>query len=253
MQIYLAGPQSDWKPELEGHRLLVSFAEPRQCRLIDAGWDVAGWLLDSGAFTAWTKGKPVDLDAYARFVDATAARLDGAIALDVIPGAPGRLPTVAEAAAATEQTIANLDWMEARFGRIVWPVFHEGEPMAVLDEYVRRGYQRIALGATASRGKKELADWLIPIFDRWPNHGFHGLAMTQARTIQNMPFESVDSSSWLNFQRYGVEANTYLLKGKSRSFYRALGIASLLDNERCPLRVQATTDGQLRLFPGETA
>lgn len=253
MDIYLAGGQRGWRRELEGRHLLVSFAEPRQCQLLSDGWDVSGWLLDSGAFTAWTKGRQIDIEAYARFVEQHAPKLDGAIALDVIPGAPGRLPTADEAAAAGEQSMANLAWLTERLGPVIWPVFHEGEPMAVLDELVAQGHNRIALGATASRGREELADWLLPIFDRYPEQAFHGLAMTQARTIRNIPFRSVDSTSWLNFARYGVAANTYLLKGKSGAFYRSLGIAAILDTETCPERVQPTRDGQLRLFPGETA
>ncbi len=253
MNIYLAGGQRGWRQELEGRHLLVSFAEPRQCALIGEGWDVLGWLLDSGAFTCWRQGGVIDIEAYARFIEAHAGQLDGAIALDVIPGAPGRLPTADEAEAAGEQSLVNLDWLTERLGSIIWPVYHEGEPMAVLDELVRRGYDRIALGATASRGKDTLADWLLPIFDRHPEQGYHGLGMTQARTIRNIPFKSVDSTSWLNFSRYGVAANTYLLKDKSKAFYRSLGIAAILDTETCPERVQATKDGQLRMFPGETA
>ena len=63
MRVYLSGPQGSWRPEMEGHHLLVSFAEARQIKLLAAGWDVPGWLVDSGAFTAWTKGRPIDLDA----------------------------------------------------------------------------------------------------------------------------------------------------------------------------------------------
>ncbi len=37
MRVYLSGPQGSWRPEMEGHHLLVSYAEPRQIKLLDAG------------------------------------------------------------------------------------------------------------------------------------------------------------------------------------------------------------------------
>lgn len=74
MRVYLSGPQGSWRSEMEGHHLLVSYAEARQIKLLDAGWDVPGWLVDSGAFTSWTKGRPIDLDAYIAFLVGLEAR-----------------------------------------------------------------------------------------------------------------------------------------------------------------------------------
>ena len=239
MRVYLSGPQGSWRPEMEGHHLLVSFAEARQIKLLAAGWDVPGWLVDSGAFTAWTKGRPIDLDAYIAFLvdlEAQAAAgalvLDGYLALDVIPGEPGRLPTEDEARWATGKSLENLAKMRAA-GLSPIPIFHEGEPMDLLDAYVAEGHNVIALGATASRGKPELVDWLQPIFDRYPGQRFHGLAMTQRRVIEGFPFDSVDSTTWLNFCRFGLKANKHLLEGHDSAFYRRLGIQAIENIPRC--------------------
>ena len=248
MRIYLAGGQPSWREILERHHLLVSYAEPQQLKIITAGWDLPGLLLDSGAFTAWTKGRPIDLKQYVEFIKRQEHLLTGYIALDVIPGVPGRLPTEDEAKEATERTLANLDLMRLA-GLKPIPVFHEGEPLWVLDHYVSQGHDLIALGATASRGRPELVEWLLPLFERHPDQKFHGLAMTQKRIIEFFPFYSVDSSSWLNFARYGVDANTYLLKGRSPDCLRRVGIAAIEDIARCPADAPATIDGQLRMFP----
>lgn len=250
MRIYLAGGQLGWREQLEGHHLLVSYAEPQQLRLLTAGWDVPGYYLDSGAFTVWRQGRAIDLAAYVEFIKRHEHLLAGYIALDVIPGEPGRMPTEEEAKIATDKTMANLDLMRVA-GLKPIPVYHEGEPIEVLDEYVRQGHDLIALGGTASRGRPEMVDWLLPLFERFPEQKFHGLAMTQARIIRHLPFYSVDSTSWLNFARYGVESNTYLLKGRSQGFNRALGIAALEDIARCPEGTPATRDGQLRMFPAD--
>lgn len=250
MKIYLAGGQPTW-PELAGHDLLVSFAEPRQLRILDKGWG-GSVLLDSGAFTAWTKGQPIDLAAYIEFVKRRESDLAGYFALDVIPGQPGRLPTEDEAKRATEESMRNLDAMMTA-GLRPMPIYHEGEPPEVLDWLVGQGHHVIGLGGTASRGRKELIDWMLPLFERHPAQRFHGLAVTQAGMVANLPFYSVDSSSWLNFARYGVTANQYLLKGRSPECLRRVGIIAIEDLKRCPSDAPATKGGQLKMFPGGAA
>lgn len=248
MKIYLAGVCKAFRPVVEGHHVLVSFHESSQTRLISQGWDVAGWMLDSGAFSAWRGGRKIDLDGYMRFIDRHHHLLDSYVALDVIPGDPGRMPTADEASRATEETIQNLDKMIASGFRPV-PVYHEGEPVAVLDHFVERRFPVIALGGTASRGRRELVDWLLPLFQRYPQQRFHGLAMTQERIIRNLPFYSVDSTTWLNFAKYGIEGGAYLLKGRSLDFYRRLGVACLMDMPRCPDDAPpAHEGGQLPMF-----
>lgn len=230
MRVFLSGPQASWAEHLQDQHLLVSYAEKRQLDLLQSGVIPAkSWLVDSGAFTTWRQGRPVDLNAYIAFLQGLESRakagdlrLAGYLALDVIPGKPGRLPTEDEARAATEASLANLDRMRSA-GLTPWPVYHEGEPLDVLDAYVAEGNDVIALGATASRGKASLAAWLGPIFERHPGQRFHGLAMTQGRLLRSFPFDSVDSTSWLNLCRYGTRANLYLLRGRSRTFWGSMG------------------------------
>lgn len=229
MRIYLSGPQASWGEQLQDRDLLVSFAEPRQLKLLDGRISASSWLVDSGAFTAWTRGRQIDLAAYIAFCQGLEAQkkagllpLGGYLALDVIPGEKGRLPTPDEVAWATAKSAENLAAMMDA-GLSPWPVYHEGEPMDLLDAYVDQGHDVIALGATASRGKSRLVDWLAPIFERHPGQRFHGLAMTQGKLLRSLPFHSVDSTSWINLCRYGVEANLYLLRGRSPGFWQALG------------------------------
>lgn len=243
----MAGVSRGYQEQVENQHCLVSFAVPSERRLIKEGWNVKGWMLDSGAFTAWKLGKVIDLDEYIAFVKEHKHLLDGFIALDVIPGAPGRLPTKEEADTAYRQTLDNIEAMES-VGLNPIPVYHQGEPIAVLDHYVEKGYELIALGATESRGKPELIDWLLPLFQRHPGQKFHGLAMTQQRLIRWLPFWSVDSTTWLCFQKYGVDANVYLLKNRTPAFYRSLGVACLMDTPKCPEDAPPAVNGLLPMF-----
>lgn len=247
MKIYLAGVCAAYRAEVEGKHLLVSFHEPHQAALIAKGWNVAGWMLDSGAFSAWRLGTEINLDDYMSFIDKNETNLERYVALDVIPGKPGRMPTVDEAKTATDQTLHNLDKMMTRGFRPI-PVYHQGEPVWVLEEFVRMGFEVIGLGATASRGRPEIVDWLIPLFHRFPNQKFHGLAMTQRRVLEWLPFDSVDSTTWLNFAKYGLKGNEYLLRNKSPGFYRRLGVEAILDIPRCPWDAAPAIEGQLPMF-----
>lgn len=231
MRIYLAGGQASWRSELEGRNLLVSFAEPKQLKLLSVDWYIPSLYLDSGAFTAWTRGKQINLSEYCEYILTKIDRIERYFALDVIPGVPGMQPTQAEIIAAAEQSIMNFICMRNQGLRPI-PVYHQGEPLEVLDEYVGMGCDLIGLGGTYSRGRPSLVEWLKPIFARHPNQNFHGLAMTQARIIGSFPFFSVDSTSWLNFARFGVEANKYLLKDRSASCLRKIGIAAIEDIRR---------------------
>lgn len=233
MKIYLAGVGKSYKNEVENNYCLVSFAESSECRLVSQNWNVKGWLLDSGAFANWRRNKTISLEKYIAFIKENQQYLDGCIALDVIPGEPGRAPTTSEAALAYQQTLQNIADMESEGIRPI-PVYHEGEPVSILDYYVNAGYPLIALGATASRGRPNLSLWLKSVFDRHPKQNFHGLAMTQQKVMTSFPFHSVDSTTWLAFQRYGVKHNGYLLKGRSNSFYRKVGIECLLDMAKSP-------------------
>jgi hypothetical protein len=246
MIVFLAGGQLGWSDDLRGHPILVSFAEKRQCKLIDE-LDSPSKMLDSGAFAAWTSGRVINIEEYCDYIDQKKDLIQFYIALDVIPGKINVAPSEKEVSDAVEQSVKNVDYMMSR-GLKPIPVFHESDPDWVLEKYVSDGHELIALGATRSRGKPEIVHWLLPIFRKYPKQKFHGLGMTQKRIIEHFPFFSVDSTSWLNFARYGPEANLYLLKGRSSSFNRRVGIMAINDLKPCQEDWSATIGGQLDLF-----
>lgn len=181
-----------------------------------------GWLLDSGAFAVWNSGAPpIDLDAYCAFVETVKDKVDGYIALDVIPGAPGRQPTADEVGMALDHSLRNLSEMRSR-GLEPMPVFHEGDPDWVLAEFVRSGAPVICLAGTVSRGKPELLPWLRRIFATYPEQRFHGLAMTQRDILcaDDLPFWSVDSTTWLNPVTIGIRETAWYFADLDTGFRR---------------------------------
>ena len=144
MKMYLSGGAASgvWQPVNEyivkrkGCRL-VSFAYAKVAddysKLAEFMQVHSDFLLDSGAFTAWTKGEQVDLNKLSNFFEtkilsnqylSTATMIN----LDVIPGKKGVDPTLQEIEDAMEQSMENFHILNSRFPGKILPVYHQGEP-----------------------------------------------------------------------------------------------------------------------------
>jgi len=226
MKVYLAGVQKSFLNTLpEEAPILLSFAEKNQTKLISElkGRDL---VLDSGAFTAWRQDIKIDLDQYISFLKKN-KHITACIALDVI-------------GEGSESHLKNLDYMESKnIGVEIWPVFHEGDDFELLNQYVKRGYKKIAIAGTKRRGQSGLLKWVESVFDfekPGKNIIYHGLAMTQEKVIRSMQnlFDSVDSTTWLAFQKYGFKNNQHLLNDRSEDFLKELGLLAISSLERNP-------------------
>lgn len=151
-------------------------------------------FLDSGAYTAWTQGKKIDLDRYIRFIKAHEQDFSLYAVLDVIGSAEG--------------TLRNQEYMEAAGLRPI-PTFHFGEDFSYLRRYVD-GYDYIAIGGLAAMGMcSDMISFLNQAFDiicdsdGVPKVKVHGFAVTSIRAMIRWPWYSVDSSSWLMTSRLG--------------------------------------------------
>lgn len=156
--------------ETQHKSTLLSFHyKAAQPRYEEYAWsqDGARVLLDSGAFTAWSLGKQIDLQRYAEWALGVVAKwgdhlvqLD-AVNLDRIPGEKGRDATRAELQAAMRESIANADQLRAAGLRIV-EVFHQDEPLEFLDELLHRLPPRsiLALSPRNDVAVSERVKWL---------------------------------------------------------------------------------------------
>jgi hypothetical protein len=150
------------------------------------------WVLDSGAYTAFHRQRPVDLAAYIDDALALKARdplLVEIFALDVIGDG--------------EATARNTETMWAA-GIEAIPAFHYGEPWELLTHYAQR-YPTIALGGNTKVAKRPRLAWAEQCFARvWPKK-VHGFGIGDPDMLRRLPFHSADTSSWaLGPCRYGV-------------------------------------------------
>lgn len=138
------------------------------------------WKLDSGAFSAWASGKTIDMDA---LMEECRNPLWGeCVALDVVQN--------------PQKSLENALKMQAA-GCKSYPVFHVGEPMEFLDEYVRC-FPKVGLSCRFGEPVTESFRFLERCFSRhWPKK-YHSFGWVQRRMLLTFPFESADTATWNN-------------------------------------------------------
>lgn len=180
--------------QLAGKHFCVPFSDPRDadvCQQIGQGI-----MFDNGAFTAHTKGKPLDRKGYYAWLEPRLGHPHWAVIPDVIDGS----------VEAQRDLVA--EWP---FGFLGTPVWHLGLPLDYLLELADR-WPRISFGSSGRYWQVGSDDWCRradAAFDAlaarhrhlpWI-HMLRGMAMTGDR----WPFASVDS---VNVARNYKDSNT---------------------------------------------
>lgn len=164
------------------------------------------WV-DSGAFTVWTRGGSIDLDAYVAHLHALRDALAVPVIpinLDVIPGGPRRRATPDEARAAIQASERNADAIRAA-DLPVMEVWHRGEPLEHLDRVLARREpgELVGIGGLVGLRPDRVRAVCDPVWARvLATHPLdalppiHGLGVGNRDVIWRYPWWSVDSSSW---------------------------------------------------------
>ena len=159
-------------------------------------------MLDSGAFSAWTRGVEIDLDAYIDYLLEREEYIWAPIGLDVIPGREGLTRTSRQTEEAARKTYVNLSIMRRAGVRNVIPVFHHGERLEWLKKYVEDGYEYIGIAPSKSTSNRKKIEWLDDVFEYlcgdagFPPVRLHAFGETAHSIICRYPWASVDSTSW---------------------------------------------------------
>ena len=152
-------------------------------------------LLDSGAFSAKTQKKELNIDEYIDYIKENEGIFTRYFNLDVIGDGA--------------KSYQNFLYMRKR-GLDPIPVWHaETEPRYLLFYLERCDY--VAIGAISvmsnERTMKSLNDiWWKYLTDKegYPVCKVHGFGLTSILIMRRYPWYSVDSTSWVQFGRYGV-------------------------------------------------
>lgn len=167
--------------------------------LVSCGSRGVDLFLDSGAFSAFTKGETIDNDEYIEWALASQDYFTVIAALDVIGDH-----------AASWRNFTKGYRAGLPLDKFI-PCFHYGEPYEALDHMVN-ACEYIAIGGVAQLGSgPKLMEWLDHI---WSNYltkkdgtakiKVHGFAVTGFEAMLRYPWYSVDSSSWIMQAATGV-------------------------------------------------
>ena len=156
-------------------------------------------LLDSGAYSAFTKGRSVNLFDYMKYIEGNAEYISRYIALDVIGD--------------NFATKAYYCIMRNK-GFTPIPVFHYGDDMRVLAYYSLDGAKTVALGGTVPiRDKKVVAEWCSEVKRLYPDTELHLLGSSSQKIIDCGAVSSCDSSAWYTL---AVNGKPKSIPGKTR-------------------------------------
>ena len=165
-------------------RVLLSYAYTGDAPLnLPQGVDV---LIDSGAFTAHTSGRPIALDDYIRFLEAHRGQFTAAFALDVIgdPAASLHNYQVMRHALPAEITIIPTWHMGSAWSELAHLLsLTNYVGIGGMVPYYRRRDMLMRQGVRAHKMAKDAGCKL------------HGLGASGSTVLQ-LPWYSVDSSSW---------------------------------------------------------
>lgn len=168
-------------------------------------------FLDSGAFSAFSLGVEVNLPAYCRWILANLDIVrveDGALMASVLDGIGDPLKTYQNQLAMEELGVRPL------------PCFHYGEDERYLEWYLAN-YEYITIGGMVPISTPQLFHWLDRIWNKYLCDGsggarikVHGFGLTSVPLMQQYPWYSVDSSSWVQIGAHG----NIIMDGKTMAF-----------------------------------
>lgn len=211
MKLYFAGASTTDKPPVNSDALF-SFADQGK-RTFDNMKDFikpGKLFIDSGAFSAWTKGVKIDVDEYIEWINERSEDIDLYGQLDVIPGLLSEGLTAKDFEKSALKTWENYLYMYPKMKepQKMLYTFHAGEPMKYLEQALEwtddqgRKMDYIALGGVVGN-TRETRDkfiencYIIIRKSSNPNVKVHTFGMTDFSILEKYPITSADSTAWI--------------------------------------------------------
>lgn len=183
-------------------------------------------VVDSGAFTAWKKQKPIAVEAYADWALSVKHLVDRFVNLDVIPGRWGVIASSVEVEESAAAGFRNFCYLRKR-GITSLPVFHQDENISWLLRYIREGCDWVGISPCNDRTTKQKKHWLDEVFSVLCNTSSglpciktHGFGVTSVSILHRYPWYSADSSSWVSAGMFGTILVPVMQSGAYNYFVR---------------------------------
>lgn len=205
-------------------------------------------LIDSGAFTAHTKGVQIDVDEYIEYLNGITDYVDWYAQVDHIPGQFGKPKTPQQLAKAPKLSWENYLYMRPRMKEPnkLMPIYHQGEKIEWLHNMLEwtdensDHIEYIGISPANDKSQPEKNKFIEMCFSviresSNPNVKTHAYGMTNLKVLESYPFTSADSTSWaltaVNgsiMSKYGVVSvsqqnqNSSALRGKPEKIQQQL-------------------------------
>lgn len=166
-------------------------------------------FIDSGAYTAHTRGATLDVDEYISYVNSHQGLFAVIAQVDKIPGTYGKPKTREEILEAPELSWQNYLYMRERVKdyQNLTPIFHQGEPFKHLERMLETTFDGehipyIGISPANDTHTRDKAKWLDHVYliiskSSNPNVKTHAFGMTSLKLLESYPFYSADSTSWI--------------------------------------------------------
>ena len=164
-------------------------------------------ILDSGAFTAYSKNIEINLKTYIEFLHKNLQYLEAYVNLDCIPGKVSLMGSTEETEKTAKVSFKNyMTMLEEGLNPI--PVFHCGESFKWLDKILSTGTEYFGLGALVGKPKSITRNFFNKVFAYLEKQGasnvkVHGFGIASIDLIINYPWYSVDSTTWVKGGAFG--------------------------------------------------
>jgi hypothetical protein len=189
-----SGREPTMVKSLQGKHAMVSFADPSNLPLVAELCQ--SFTLDNGAFSAWSAGKPFDIEGFAQWVKEWHRHpgFDWYVIPDVIDGDD------------QDNSAMRSKWRQMLCDTDIYslgvPVWHLHEKLETLD-YLSRAYKRVALGSSGEYATVGNVEWFQRMSeamdtvcdDGFPRCKLHGFRMLDPTIFSHFPLSSADSTN----------------------------------------------------------
>jgi len=215
MDLYLVGPEKEnimkvVTEEVQSHMLFNYIDGKKATDKYKEQIKPKKLFIDSGAFSAWTKGKKIDVDEYIAWINERSDFIDLYGQIDVIPGDRVKGHTQEQVEEAAKATWENYLYMRPKMKNSegLLYTFHVGEPYTYLEQALEwkdsegKLIPYIALGGMVGKPmpvKKLFLDACFRIIKQSsnPKVKVHAFGMTSFSLLEKYPITSADSTSWI--------------------------------------------------------
>lgn len=217
-QLYFAGSQN----RVAEAYLRAQGANRLASQLLDRNV-ISGWIesrsrgegkgflfIDSGAFSAHTRGAELDVDAYIDYLNSIDDEVHIFAQVDKIPGVFRQPKTAEQRAEAPKLSWDNYLYMRDKLKspEKLLPIFHQGEDYAWLENMLEwtdadgNHIPYIGISPANDQSVKEKEKFIAKCFkiirsSNNPNVCTHAFGMTSLHILERYPFTSADSTSWI--------------------------------------------------------